>query len=109
MWFYASFAWARPGVNFLSQSFAVDAFDQELGSFLARLRERSGMSQETFAAVLGRDQSVVSKTERGLRRVTVSDLLAWLAAAGTNLSAVAQELHDLRSRTASRSLWPGGR
>lgn len=88
-----------PGANHVSE------FDERLGQFLARLREQSGVSQESLAGVLGRDQPTVSRVERGVRRVAVQDLLQWLNALGLGLSEVAPDLEALRGAVDSSSLW----
>lgn len=83
----------------------MSQFDVQLGQLLARLRERSSVSQESLARVLGRDQPQVSRVERGVRRVAVQDLLQWLEALGFTLSDVAAELEAMHREVGSKSLW----
>jgi transcriptional regulator with XRE-family HTH domain len=78
-----------------------------LGRLLARLREEAGLSQDALAAALVRDQPFVSKVERGLRRVTVTDLLAWLDALGVPLNSIVVDLESLPGNQSSVSLWRG--
>lgn len=84
----------------------MNEFDVALGQFLARQREAGGLSQEALATALGRDQPVISRIERGQRRVTVADLLAWLRALDIPLAAVASEVEALPSSTnRAQGLW----
>ena len=55
-------------------------------STLRRLREDSGRTQSDVAKVLKRDQSVVSKCERGERRVDVMELRMFCQAFGLTLN-----------------------
>jgi transcriptional regulator with XRE-family HTH domain len=53
--------------------------------FLAELRavrERAGVSQERLAELLGEHQTLISKVERGVRRLDVVELRRWLLALG---------------------------
>lgn len=86
----------------------MDDFDVALGRLLARLREEGGLSQEALAASLGRDQPLVSKVERGQRRVSVADLLAWLDALGVSLGEIVGDIERLPGGAGSDSLWRGG-
>jgi transcriptional regulator with XRE-family HTH domain len=45
-----------------------------LGQRIRIARERQGLSQEDFAALLSRDQRAVSEYERGKRKIAVTDL-----------------------------------
>jgi transcriptional regulator with XRE-family HTH domain len=85
----------------------VSDFDRELGLLLARLRESSGLSQEALAAALGRDQPLISKVERGQRRVSVADLLAWLGGLGIPLADIVSNLETLAGNSPGDSLWRG--
>jgi predicted transcriptional regulator len=44
-------------------------FTREYGIFLSTLRSDTGVTQAAVAKAMGRDQSVVSKCERGQRRL----------------------------------------
>jgi ribosome-binding protein aMBF1 (putative translation factor) len=63
-------------------------FSDEYAIFLAALRrsrEDSGRTQTDVAAFLKRDQSVVSKCERGERRIDVIELRDYCRAIGIEL------------------------
>ena len=63
-------------------------FGEEYAIFLATLRrsrENSGRTQTDVAAFLKRDQSVVSKCERGERRIDVIELRDYCQAIGIEL------------------------
>jgi transcriptional regulator with XRE-family HTH domain len=79
-------------------------FDEALGQLLARLRESGDLSQEALAAAIGRDQPLVSKVERGQRRVSVADLVDWLDALGVPLSDVAREIESIPRSPISRTV-----
>ena len=60
-------------------------FSKDYASLLAQLREArrvSGVTQESLASRLGTTQSVVSKCERGERRIDVVELRTWCKALG---------------------------
>jgi transcriptional regulator with XRE-family HTH domain len=54
-------------------------------STLRRLREDSGRTQSDVAKVLKRDQSVVSKCERGERRMDIIEVRVYCRAIGMEL------------------------
>lgn len=79
--------------------------DARLGQWMAVQREVRGLSQEALAIQLGRDQPVISKIERGLRRVSVEYLLRWAEAVGVSSDDLCRELDSLREEFApSQSL-----
>lgn len=45
-----------------------------LGERIRQAREKRGLSQEEFAALISRDQRAVSEYEHGKRRISVTDL-----------------------------------
>jgi transcriptional regulator with XRE-family HTH domain len=47
---------------------------QLLGHRIRQARERKGLSQEDFAALISRDQRAVSEYEHGKRRIAANDL-----------------------------------
>lgn len=47
---------------------------KQLGQRIRRARERAGLSQEEFAALIHRDQRAVSLYENGVRKVAATDL-----------------------------------
>jgi transcriptional regulator with XRE-family HTH domain len=56
------------------------SYEDELASWLMLLREEKGMSQEALGVQLGKGQSDIAKIENGSKRVSVIELLAWMAA-----------------------------
>jgi transcriptional regulator with XRE-family HTH domain len=75
---------------------AVSQFDADLGRWMAEQREDREMSQDAVAVQLGLDQPALSKIERGLRRVTTSELLHWAESVGVDDSALHSQLTALR-------------
>jgi transcriptional regulator with XRE-family HTH domain len=70
-------------------------FSDEYAIFLAtlrRLREQSGRTQSDVANFMKRDQSVVSKCERGERRIDVIELRSYCRAIGIELRAFIEAL-----------------
>lgn len=63
-------------------------------------RERAGLTQEQLAEVLGEHQTLVSKVERGVRRLDVVELRQWMAALGVGLLEFTRTLDDRLSRHA---------
>lgn len=59
---------------------------------LRALRNEVGVSQEQLAGLVGETQSVVSKTENGIRRLDVIELRLWVEALGTPFTDFAQRL-----------------
>lgn len=88
-----------------------------LGERIRMAREAKGLSQEEFAALIGRDQRGVSEYEHGKRRIAVTDLplfasvlnvpLLYFFEGNTALddvdAAVLDELHRLPNTDAKRS------
>lgn len=63
-------------------------------STLRRLRKDSGRTQAEVAKTLKRDQSVVSKCERGERRIDVIELRAYCKAIGLEFERFINILED---------------
>lgn len=61
---------------------------------LREVRKRAGLSQVELAVRLGRQQTYVSTSERGLVRQDFLQLRDWCAECGTTLAALAQEFED---------------
>jgi len=59
---------------------------QWLGQRIRGAREQRGLSQEEFAALIGRDQRAVSEYENGKRRIAVTDLPKFADALGMPLA-----------------------
>jgi len=72
-----------------------------LATWLCELRESRGVSQEALADSLGLGQSIVSRVERGHRRVTVPELLSWAEALGVSWGELSSGLRELWHRSAS--------
>jgi transcriptional regulator with XRE-family HTH domain len=60
-------------------------FSSEYAIFLStlrRLREQAGITQATVGRAMGRDQSVVSKCERGERRLDIIEVIVYCKGIG---------------------------
>ena len=68
------------------QSFPHSAHYRHFLAELRLAREGAGVTQVALAERLGVHQTLVSKAERGTRRVDVIELRAWLAALGVPLA-----------------------
>jgi transcriptional regulator with XRE-family HTH domain len=55
---------------------------KQLGQRIRHARERAGLSQEEFAALIARDQRAVSQYENGVRKIAVTDLSRFAEALG---------------------------
>ncbi len=83
-------------------------FTREYQAFLALLRARrvkAGVTQVELAKRLRTTQSIVSKCERGERRLDVIELRSWCAAIDTSFTRFAAEL-DRRLQAGDTA--PGG-
>ena len=70
-------------------------FSKDYECFLALLREarlKAGLTQEQLAERLKETQSLVSKCERGERRLDVIELRTWCGALGIRLPAFVKKL-----------------
>jgi transcriptional regulator with XRE-family HTH domain len=56
------------------------AFDEELGRKLVVYRKRLALSQEFLGTMLRRDQTYVSKIEKGKRTLSVYEFVRWAKA-----------------------------
>jgi transcriptional regulator with XRE-family HTH domain len=65
---------------------------------LRQVREAAGITQEALAAALGEHQTLVSKVERGVRRIDVVELRVWLTALGVKLPDFALQVEERLSR-----------
>ena len=63
---------------------------------LRKLRMESGLSQQEFAARIGRTQSFIGKCERGERRLDVIELQTFCLALGISLSDFSRQLEQLQ-------------
>ena len=61
-------------------------------SLMREMRLAAGMTQTDLAGKLGVQQGVISKCERGSRRLDVIELYQWLAALGVKFTVFAEEL-----------------
>ena len=65
--------------------------------FLEMLRDsrvKNDVTQEALAERLGFRQTDISKAERGVRRLDVLELRAWLTAVGVSFPEFASQMHD---------------
>jgi transcriptional regulator with XRE-family HTH domain len=65
-----------------------------IGSMLRRLRLNSGVSQEALAAAVGIPQTIVSRIERGTRRITASELRLACEMLGVSMADFAAEFEE---------------
>lgn len=72
-------------------------------SLLRELRHNNSVTQVDLAMRLGVKQSDISKVERGVRRLDVIELRAWLEALGASLPEFAVELEAAFSAIAVRN------
>jgi transcriptional regulator with XRE-family HTH domain len=70
-----------------------------IGSMLRRLRMDRGVSQEAMATAIGIPQTIVSRIERGARRITVSELRLACEVLGVSMAEFAAEFEG-KVRTA---------
>jgi transcriptional regulator with XRE-family HTH domain len=86
-------------------------YSDDYQHFLAELksvRVSAGVSQEQLATALGEHQTLVSKVERGVRRVDVIELRLWLHALGRTFPNFCEQL-DARLTRHRRPSIPGKR
>lgn len=76
---------------------------------LRKAREEAGLTQVQFAAALKTTQSVVSKCERGERRLDVLEVRAWCRSAGKPFVDFVQELDEALGGRKVRPAKAGGR
>lgn len=67
-------------------------------NLLREARERAGLTQEQIAERLETTQSIISKCERGERRLDIVELKAWCQALGISLSVFIAEFEKALSR-----------
>lgn len=77
---------------------------------LREARAESGVTQEVLADRLGFRQTDISKTERGVRRLDVLELRAWVVAMGMKFPEFVTELDERLAslETLQRHARPGG-
>lgn len=68
-----------------------------LVGLLREVRESSGISQEQIAQRLGTKQSLISKVERGERRLDVIELRRWVMELGQSFPAFLARFEELVS------------
>ena len=85
---------------------STEDFDARLGRKMATWRESKGVSQDSLAEQLKRDQSFVSKLERGQRRITVFELMCWATELDISLEVVIREVDSAWSEgSLGKSIW----
>lgn len=79
-------------------------------------RARQGVTQEALADALGFRQTDISKSERGVRRLDVLELRAWVGALGLSFVEFSHQLDErlaametLQRHASSSSVEPTGR
>ena len=60
-------------------------YDEDLLALLRLHRQRRRLRQLDLAKLLGKSQATVSKVEKGLQGLSISELSQWLAALDLNL------------------------
>jgi transcriptional regulator with XRE-family HTH domain len=83
--------------------------NQVLLAMLRDLRARTGTTQVDLAERVGMRQTDVSKCERGVRRLDVIELRAWLSALGISLGEFAVELDQRLEASAALDRQARGR
>lgn len=84
----------------------VSKLDAALGAWMAAERDARQMSQEAVAHQMQLGQPVLSKIERGQRRLTVEELLIWANALGLGTTDVCSGLDKLRAQfLPGTSIW----
>lgn len=79
--------------------------DTDIIARLQALREQAGLSQEEIAEAIGvSGRSAVSKIERGDRKLTIQEAMAWAQACGATLELIPPEHATLLRRV--RALEP---
>lgn len=82
-------------------------------TLLRSCREDAGVTQVELASKLGFRQTDISKSERGVRRLDVVELRAWLQVLGLSLAAFAERLDeqfeaiDALKQRATKKRFPG--
>jgi DNA-binding XRE family transcriptional regulator len=77
-------------------------YDEELLALLRLHRQTRHLRQLDLAKLLGKSQATVSKVEKGVQGLPISELSQWLAALDLNLIDFMREL-NLRLASAQRS------
>lgn len=67
-----------------------DKLNTELGHRLRSEREKLGLSQSYLADLLNRDQTSISKMEKGLRQISVSEFIIWCNTLNLSLEQIIQ-------------------
>ncbi len=75
-----------------------------IGKLLAKWRKDAGLSQVDIANALSTQQATISKLESGLYKLSVSQLVSFLAVCGLTVSDVAKEIDDTTG-TKNKPLW----
>lgn len=75
----------------------VDQIDRNVATWMSEQREIRQLSQDAVAIQLSMDQPTVSKIERGLRRVSVSEFVSWCDALGVSNEQVCKLMASLRT------------
>jgi transcriptional regulator with XRE-family HTH domain len=78
-------------------------FEQRLALWLTSLREEKGLSQEALSVQLEKGQSDIAKIENGSKRVSVLELLSWVAALGIPYERVEEVLKPTYDEIVNKS------
>jgi len=87
---------------------SADSFGRELAAWMTAMREAKGLSQESVAVQLGKDQPQVSRLERGQRRISLREFLEWADAVGLTWDEIEAGVRHAWEASGHRgSIWSG--
>lgn len=83
--------------------------ETEIAKWLSALREEKGISQEFLGTQLGKGQSDIAKIENGSKKVTVLELISWMAALDVPFDSIDSMLRPIYMEIRNKSdLWKHG-
>ena len=78
-------------------------FETFLAAWLCQTRLEKGISQESLAVQLGKGQSDIAKMENGSKKITVTELICWMAALEIPFDVLCNGLRPYYGETLDRS------
>ena len=90
----------------MPRNFSNPEYEKELASWLQKLREEKGISQEALGIQIGKGQSDIAKIESGKKRINVMDVLLWMKALDIGYERLESILSRIyNSLDGNKSLW----